>query len=59
MDDSNPLVSFGYHAQINDPNVSQTSSNQQTGHTGWVGDMAFVQMEAPTFLVGEEGVFDN
>src|SRR5690606_21591518 len=55
MDDSNPLVSFGYHAQINYPNVSQTSSYEQAGHARWVGNMTFVQMEAPTLLVGEEG----
>jgi hypothetical protein len=55
MDDSNPLVSFGYHTQINFPNVSQTSSNQQVGSTRWVGDMTSIQMKASAFLVREEG----
>jgi hypothetical protein len=55
MDDGHPLVSFGYHIQVNHPNVSQTSGYQQTGHSLWVRNVALLQMEAATFLVGEEG----
>ncbi len=55
MDDDDPLVSFGYHAQINNPNVSQTSSQQQTGHSLWVSNVVLLQMEATIFLVGKEG----
>jgi hypothetical protein len=55
MGDSYPAVSFGYDTQINDPNVSQTSGYQQAGNPLWVKDMALLQMEATTFLVGEKG----
>ena len=57
MDDSNPLIPFGNHAQIDDPNVSQTGGYEQTGQTLWVRDKTLMEVEAATFLVRD--VYDN
>jgi hypothetical protein len=54
MDDRYPFVPFGDYAQIDDPNVSQTSSYHQTGYTLWVRDMTLMPIEPPAFLVRKE-----
>ena len=55
MNDSIPTGAAGIDAEVNHPNISQTSSYHQSSQAVRVGQMAFVQMEAPTFLVREEG----
>ncbi len=54
MNDLHPIISFGDDAQVDDPDVSKASCDHQPGQPGRVGDMAFMQIEAPAFLVGEE-----
>jgi hypothetical protein len=55
VDDFDPVVSLGNHAQVNDPEVSQTGSKHQPGQAFRVREVALVQVEATAFLVGEEG----
>ena len=42
-------------AEENNPDVSQAGGKHQAGQAAGVRDMAFVQMKAAAFLVGEEG----
>jgi len=49
-----PVVPLGNHAQIDDPDISQASRNQQAGQARRIRDMTFVQIEAAALLVGEE-----
>jgi hypothetical protein len=55
MDDLDPIIPLSNDTQVNDPDISQASGDHQACQTHWVRDLAFVQMEAPALLVGEEG----
>jgi hypothetical protein len=54
MNDTDPAIPLGNYAQVDDPDISQTSGNHETCQTLGVCDMALVQVEATAFLVGEE-----
>ena len=51
MDLAIPTVFQTDDAQIDDPDVGQAGGNHQAF---WITDMALVEMEATTFLVGKE-----
>jgi hypothetical protein len=51
-----PVVPLGNHAQIDDPDVGQASSDQQAGQARRVRDMTSVQVEPSALLVGEESL---
>ena len=54
----NDTMEAGFHGQgteIDDPEISQASSQHQMSDTSRVRQMAFVKMEATAFLVREEG----
>ena len=55
MNDLDPIISFSNHTQIDDPDVGQTSSDQQASQTLWIGDVTFMQVEPSALLVGKEG----
>jgi len=50
-----PIIPQRTHAQIDDPQIGQARRDQQTTEPFGVAQMAFVDMEPTTFLVGEEG----
>ena len=43
-------------AQIDNPDISQASGNHQFCQALRISEMAFVQMKAAAFLIGEEGL---
>jgi hypothetical protein len=53
MNDLDPAILFGNHTQVDNPDVSQASGNEQAGQTEWVRDVTFVQVETSAFLVRE------
>ena len=55
MNNTNQVAFDGQDTKGNDPNVSETSGNHQSGEPFWITDVTFVQMKAATLLVGEEG----
>ena len=55
MDTLVPAVGDAAYAQVNHPDVGKTSSDQQTGQTLWLADMALVQSKAAALLVRKEG----
>jgi hypothetical protein len=58
MDQGDPLLLMDKGTEENNPDVGQTSGNQDAGEPLRVCDMALVQMESAAFVVGEEG-FDG
>lgn len=55
MNDGAPTLEMSLDTEIDDPDVSQASGNQNSGNTLWIADMALVETKATAFLVGEEG----
>ena len=50
-----PIISNGEDAQIDDPQIGQTSGNHQDAQALWIRQMAFVEIKPTAFLVGEKG----
>ena len=50
-----PIVFMHDRAQVNDPQISQTSGEHQPLHTFRVAQVTAVQLKTPAFLVGKEG----
>lgn len=46
-----PIVSLGNHAQIDDPDIGQASGDQQAGQPRRVRDMTSVQVEPSALLL--------
>src|SRR6266511_1650559 len=55
LQDRYPVILLGDAAQIHDPQIGQTGRQQQAEHARRLGQMAFVDLKAATFLVGKEG----
>src|SRR4249919_4302020 len=55
MNEFVPAIGHAEYAQVDHPNVGETSGDQQACEALWVADMALVELKAATFLVGEEG----
>ena len=51
VDDFDPVISFGEHSQVNDPDISQACCDHESGEARRVRDVALVEVEAPAFLV--------
>ncbi|MCB0204484.1 MAG: hypothetical protein KDH89_06660, partial [Anaerolineae bacterium] len=49
MNDSAPAMEMSLDTEIDDPDVSQASGNQNSGNTLWVADMALVETKATAF----------
>ena len=56
VNDNDPILKYGQRAQEDDPNVSQASRDHQAREPRRIRDVAFVEIEATAFLVGEEGL---
>lgn len=56
MQDRQETACVHLRAQVDDPDVGQASGNQQARQALWVSEMAFMELEAAAFLVGEEGL---
>ncbi len=57
MDQAAPFVPQCAYPQIDDPDVRQTSRDQQAGQALWIGQMAFVEVKATTLLICSIVVF--
>ena len=55
MDDRDPSIFGGHEPQIDDPDIGQTGGYHQAREPLGIGQMAFVEMESPAFLVRKEG----
>ncbi len=56
MNDFAPSLLDCQVAQIDHPDVCQASCYHQLSQSIWITEMAFVQMEPTTFLVGEQSL---
>lgn len=54
MNDSDPSFDVGECTQIDEPEIGQTRSHQQTEEPFGVGEVAFVDVKATAFLVRKE-----
>ena len=55
MNDGAPALEMSLDTEVDDPDISQASSNQNPGDPLRVADMALIEAKATAFLVGEEG----
>ncbi len=51
-----PAVAHGADAEIDDPEIGQAGGDQQAREPCGIAEMALVELEAATFLVGEKGL---
>ncbi|MCP4544282.1 MAG: hypothetical protein GY832_44785 [Chloroflexi bacterium] len=56
MNDLDLVILLGNRPQIDDPDVSQASSNKQASKTHWIRDVTFVQIETSAFLVRDHNL---
>jgi hypothetical protein len=46
----------GYQAEIDNPQISQTSGNHQDAQSVWIGQMTFIKKRPTPFRSGEESL---
>src|SRR5689334_1814830 len=51
-----PLILYGTHTQIHQPEIRQATGDQQPTQPFGVAEMAFVDLKAATFQVREKGL---
>ncbi len=56
MEPFQPTVADGADPEIADPKIGQAGGDQQAREPGRIAEMARVELEAATFLVGEKGL---